>query len=186
MVIREVADPHEIETIHEFAREYYYYKDFNYDLDVVRQFDPNSDVLAVFEPNGTILSIVRSTVRVPGYNVPFMYARQADGRHVEVPENHHRICEIMALYREGKRGIIAFKRLIEYLTQYLYYVARVDSVWTTYDKSDTFTGTYYKNKFLMEDVDVTLVYRDFGGLWQLICSDRIEEGKNLYHRLFRR
>lgn len=185
MAIHEISHPEDVMQTHEFAREYYYYKDFNYDYDVVRQFDNHTDIFAVREDNGSILSIARSTVRVPGHNLPFMYAESVDGRNVSVPEGHHRICEIMALYREGKRGIIAFKRLIEYITQYLYYIGKFDSVWTTYDKSDTFTGTYYKNKFLMRDFGMTLVYRDFGGRWELIFSDRVEEAKNLYRRLFR-
>ena len=185
MAIHEVVEPEDVMQTHEFAREYYYYKDFNYDFDVVKQFDNHTDIFAVREENGSILSIARSTVRVPGHNLPFMYAESVDGRNVSVPDGHHRVCEIMALYREGKRGIISFKRLIEYITQYLYYIGKFDSVWTTYDKSDTFTGTYYKNKFLMRDFGMTLVYRDFGGRWELIFSDRVEEAKNLYRRLFR-
>ncbi|HTZ50776.1 MAG TPA: hypothetical protein VMF68_03910, partial [Spirochaetia bacterium] len=43
MVVREVVHPDEIAKTHEFARQYYFFKDFNYDLEVTRQFDLNTD-----------------------------------------------------------------------------------------------------------------------------------------------
>ncbi|MBA7484114.1 hypothetical protein ES707_19638 [subsurface metagenome] len=92
----------------------------------------------------------------------------------------------MALYREGKKGVVAFKRLIEYLTQYGTRIRHFDSVWTTYDECDNYTGTYYKNKFLMQETGVKLIYRNFGGLWNLLVTEQKEELKKLHHKIFRR
>jgi len=46
---KEVIDPDEILQCHQFAKDYYYYKDFNYDMDVVKQFDLNCDYFAVYD-----------------------------------------------------------------------------------------------------------------------------------------
>lgn len=185
----EVIHPQEILRCHDFAREYYYYKDFNYDLEVVKQFDLNSDLLVVYDSAGDICSIARLISRAPDYYCPFMYATldtEPKGAHYTIPEKYLRSSEIMALYREGKKGVVAFKRLIEYLTQYGTRIRRFDSLWTTYDECDNYTGTYYKNKFLMKETGVKLIYRDFGGLWNLLVTDQREELKKLHHKLFRR
>jgi hypothetical protein len=184
--IVEVVEPDEVLNCHEFAGKFYYFKDFNYDLDVARQFDLNADLFVVYDTYGEIYSIARCIVRTPDYYCPFMYATDTEGNHYRVPDEHLRFCEIMALYKEGKKGVIAFKRLAEYLTQYLYYIGHFNSIWITYDDSDKYTGTYYKNKFIMSEVGVKLIYRDFGGLWNLIVSSEIEKGKDMHKELFRR
>ncbi len=186
MVLREIIDPVEILACHEFARELYYYKDFNYDLDVVRQFDAHAAMGAVYDHAGRTIAVGRVVLRVPGHNCPFMYAIEDDGAHYEVPARFRRICEVMGLFKEGHSGVIAFKRLLEYLTQYAYYIAGVDSIWTTYDANDPFTGSYYKSKLLMREAGVRLTYRDFGGKWNLIWTDRIQELRDLHRDMFRR
>lgn len=186
MTFRELVKPADIMRSHEFAKEIFYYKDNNYDIELSRQFDLNSDVFAVFDGSDELVSLGRVHARVPGYYPPFMYAEIADsGEHVTIPSRFVRLLEVMSVYREGKFGVIAFKRLIEDLFQYGYEVARYDSVWTTYDASDQYTGTYYKNRFLFEEFGVTLSYRDFGGIWNLIYSDRVKENCENRESLFR-
>ncbi len=186
IVLREVVEPAETQACHEFAREYYYYKDFNYDLDVVRQFDLNADMYALYDSSNRIAALGRGVVRVPGYNCPFMYAVADDGSHYEVPARFRRICEVMGLFKEGRGGVVAFKNLMEFLTQWAYYIAGVDSIWTTYDGNDPFTGNYYKSKLLMQESGVRLTYRDFGGKWNLIWTDKIEELRDLHRGMFTR
>jgi hypothetical protein len=186
MSLREVVDPADVLACHEFAREVYYYKDFNYDLEVATQFDPNADLYAIYDSSGRMLAIGRGVVRVPGYNCPFMYAVTDDGSHYRVPSRFRRICEVMGVFREGPGGITALKRLMEFVTQYAYHVAGVDSIWTTYDTNDKFTGAYYKNKLLMQEAGVRLTYRDFGGKWNLIWTDRIPELHELHRDMFTR
>lgn len=170
---------------HEFAQEVYYFKDFNYDYEVARQFDLNSDMFAVLNSSGEILAVGRVILRVPGYCCPFMHATRSDGSHYSVPARYRRICEVMGLYREGRQGVVGFKKLMEYLTQYAFYVGHVDSIWTTYDELDTYTGAYYRRKLLMEETGEQLTYRDFGGSWNLIVTDRIIELRDLHERIFR-
>lgn len=176
MTFRELVKPSEILRSHEFAQEIFYYRDNNYDIELSRQFDLSSDIFAVFDGSGQIVSMGRAHTRVPGYYPPFMYAvLEKSGEHVTVPDNFVRLLEVMSVYREGKFGVIAFKRLIEDLFQYGYEVAGYDSAWTTYDASDQYTGTYYKTRFLFEEFGARLMYRDFGGSWNLIYTDRIKE-----------
>ncbi len=185
--LREVIEPEEIKRCHIFAKEFYFYKDFNYDLDVVKPFDLNCDHFAVYDMDGEIQSMARIILRVPGYYCPFMYATIAGdsgSSHFKIPGNEQRIGEIMAIYAAGKRGILAFKQMMEYLTQYGTDIAHFDSVWTTYDEEDNYTGTYYKNKFFMQETGEILQYRDFGGRWKLIYTDKIKELKELHHRIF--
>ena len=186
MHLREIIDPDETQACHEFAKEYYYYKDFNYDFDVVRQFDLNADLLVVYDGTGRISSLVRSILRVPDYYCPFMYAVDAADRHYRIPDEFVRFTEMMALYKEGKKGVVAFKRLMESLTQYASSIGRFDSIWTTYDEADAYTGTYYKNKFRMREMGVKLYFRDFGGAWNLLLTDRIAELKTIHRDLFKR
>jgi hypothetical protein len=82
---------------------------------------------------------------------------------------------VMGLFKEGRQGVVAFKHLMEFLTSYAYEVAGLDSIWTTYDASDPFTGEYYKTKLLMEELGVRLKYGDFGGIWVLICTEKVAE-----------
>lgn len=176
MTFRELVRPSEILRSHEFAQEIFYYRDNNYDIELSRQFDLSSDIFAVFDGSDQIVSMGRAHTRVPGYYPPFMYAVHEDsGEHVIVPDQFVRLLEVMSVYREGKFGVIAFKRLIEDLFQYGYEVAKYDSAWTTYDASDHYTGTYYKTRFLFEEFGARLCYRDFGGSWNLIYTDRIKE-----------
>ena len=180
-------EPEEIKRCHVFAKEFYFYKDFNYDLDVVKPFDLNCDHFAVYDMDGEIQSMARIILRVPGYYCPFMYATIAGdsgSSHFKIPGNEQRIGEIMAIYAAGKRGILAFKQMMEYLTQYGTDIAHFDSVWTTYDEEDNYTGTYYKNKFFMQETGEILQYRDFGGRWKLIYTDKIKELKEVHHRIF--
>jgi hypothetical protein len=186
MYLKEIIEEEDILRCHEFARKVFYYKDFNYDYEVTRQFDPNADVFAVVNSDDKILALGRSVIRLPGYTCPFMHALLPDGSHYTIPERFIRICEVMGLYVEGREGVIAFKKLMESLTQYAYYLADVDSIWTTYDEVDTYTGTYYRRKLLMESAGVKLIYRDFGGLWNLIFTDRIEELKDVNENMFMR
>ncbi len=186
MTFRELIKPADIMRTHEFAKEIFYYKDNNYDIELSRQFDLNSDVFAVFDGSDELVSLGRVHARVPGYYPPFMYAEITDtGEHVRIPPRFERLLEVMSVYREGKFGVIAFKRLIEDLFQYGYEVAHYDSVWTTYDASDQYTGTYYKNRFLFEEFGVRLSYRDFGGEWNLIYSDQVKENCENRESLFR-
>jgi len=186
LFLKEFIEAKDILRCHDFAKSVYYFKDFNYDYEVSRQFDPNADVFAVVNSADKILALGRSVIRVPGYTCPFMHATLANGSHFRIPDRFGRICEVMGLYIEGREGIIAFKKLMESLTQYAYYIAGVDSIWTTYDEMDTYTGTYYRRKLLMEGAGVKLTYRDFGGLWNLIFTDRIEELRDIYENMFER
>ncbi len=187
LTLREVILPEEIYRCHLYAKDYYYNKDFNYDLEVVKQFDLNCDHFAVFDENNEIYSFARIVLRVPGYYCPFMYATIAGtekNRHVSLGDNDTRAGEVMAIYSAGKQGVVAFKKMMEYLTQYGSDIAHFDSVWTTYDTEDTYTGTYYKNKFLMEDTGIKLQYSDFGGEWNLLVTRKIAELKKLHSHLF--
>ncbi len=186
MTVRELVDPQDIEATHEFARDIYYYKDFNYDTELVRHFDLHTDVFATYDKNGEMVSMARCALRVPGYDCPFMYATAPDGAHFHVPSRFRSIGEMMAINKEGKSGVVAFKRLMECLTQYICFIARLDSVWTTNDVNDPYTGNYYKTRFLMADMGVTLTYRDFGGKWNLICTDKVPELAAIHQDLFRR
>ena len=185
MELRETVNPDDVRRCHDTAREIYYYKDFNYDYDVARQFDLNSDMFAVYDGD-EIVAIGRLIVRLPGYYCPFMYATMDNGIHFTVPAKQRRICEVMGLYVEGKRGIVAFKGLMENFAQYAYSPGRFDSIWTTYDDLDPYTGTYYKRKLLMNETDVCLTYRDFGGTWRLIYTDRIADLRDFKKEMFRR
>ena len=186
MSLQEMTSEYDIIRCHQFAEKMYYFKDFYYDYDVARQFDPNADVFAVINDRGDILALGRSAIRLPGYNIPFMHARTEDGAQYEVPADRVYICEVMGLYMEGREGVVAFKKLMESLTQYAYYIAQVDSIWTTYDEEDLYTGTYYRRKLLMETDGAKLVYRDFGGLWNLIFTDKIAELKDVHENMFDR
>lgn len=186
MVLRELVRPEDVMRCHEFAKELYFYKDFNYDLEVSRQFDLNSDLYAIYDESGNILCVGRAAIRLPGYNCPFMHAVMDDGAHYRVPSRYRRIGEVMGLFKEGRSGVVAFKKLMEFLTQWGHGVANLDSIWTTYDSGDPYTGNYYKTKLLMEELDVRLTYRDFGGKWNLICTDKMLELRNLHRELFKR
>ncbi len=188
LVLKEVIHPDEITRCHHFARDFYYYKDFNYNMEVVKQFDLNCDHFAVYDGNNEICSTSRIVIRVPGYCCPFMYATIAgepNNKHVTIPGKDMKIGEVMAIYSAGRKGIVAFKRMMEYLTQYGTAIAHFDSVWTTYDDEDSYTGTYYKNKFIMEDTGIKLKYSDFGGIWNLLSTNKISELKELHHQVFR-
>ncbi len=187
LTLREVIRPEEIYRCHLFAKDYYFYKDFNYDLNVVKQFDLNCDHFAVFDEEDKIYGFARIVIRVPGYCCPFMYATvgsESENKHVSLTEHDERAGEVMAIYSPGKRGIVAFKKMMEYLTQYGTNIAHFDSVWTTYDTEDNYTGTYYKKKFLMEDTGIKLQYSDFGGKWNLLVTRKISELKKLNSHLF--
>jgi hypothetical protein len=186
LVLKEFIEEEDVLKCHDFARKVYYYKDFNYDYDVTRQFDPNADVFAVVNSKEEILALGRSVIRLPGYTCPFMHGAAADGSRYTIPDRFVRVCEVMGLYVEGREGVVAFKKLMESLTQYAYYIARVDSIWTTFDEVDTYTGTYYRRKLLMESAGIKLTYRDFGGLWNLIFTDKIDELKDVYENMFAR
>jgi len=186
MVVRELISPEDLAKAHEFARVYYFYKDFNYDLEVARQFDLHTHVFAVYDKANQMVALSRSAMRVPGYNCPFMYALTDAGVHYYVPARYHSIGEVMAIYKEGRDGVFAYKRLMEFIVQYLYLIALPDSIWTTYEGNDPFTGNLYKNKFKMEEMGVRLTYRDFGGKWNLLCTDKIEELHRLHRDLFRK
>ncbi len=180
---REVIDPNEISRCHQFARDYYYYKDFNYDLEIVKQFDLNCDHYVVYNKENEIYSMARVVTRVPGYCCPFMYATlfgEPEGRHITIPGKDKRIGEVMAIYSEGRKGVVAFKLLMEYGTS----VMNFDSLWTTYDDDDGYTGTYYKEKFMMKDTGIKLKYSDFGGTWNLLVGNRLTELKTLNHKIF--
>ncbi len=188
LTLREVLYPDEIYRCHQYAKNFYFYKDFNYDLEVVKQFDLNCDHFAVYDDNNEIYSMARIVIRVPGYYCPFMYATiagESGNKHIELSGKDERIGEVMAIYSAGKRGVVAFKRMMEYLTQYGTAIANFDSVWTTYDDEDIYTGTYYRNKFMMEDTGIKLQYSDFGGEWNLLVTRKIAELKKLHHHIFR-
>lgn len=185
MVVRELVTPEEIARSHEFARKYYFFKDFNYDLEVTRQFDLHTDTIASCDKNGEIVALARVALRVPGYNCPFMYAVTEDGSHYRVPSRFRRIGEVMAIYKEGRSGVVGYKRLMEFITQYAPQIAHADGIWTTNDVNDPYTGNYYKTKFKMEEMGARLTYRDFGGKWNLLCTDKIEELEQIHRGLFR-
>ena len=148
LIFREVLDPDEISRGHRFAKDYYYYKDFNYDLEVVKQFDLNCDHYVVYNEENEIYSMARVVTRTPGYCCPFMYATLSgdpEGRHMTIPGKDTRVGEVMAIYSAGRKGVIAFKRMMEYGTT----IMNFDSLWTTYDDDDKYTGTYYKKKFIL-------------------------------------
>jgi len=186
MVVRELVTPEDIRKSNEFAREYYFYKDYNYDYEVARQFDLHSDVYAVFDKSGEMVALARAAVRVPGYYCPFMYAVTEDGSHFRMPAYRRRVGEIMAIYKEGKSGVVAYKRLMEFLTQYSFHIAHADTILTTYAVNDPYTGNYYKSKFMMEEAGAALTYRDFGGKWILLWTDKILELSKLHRDLFRK
>jgi len=186
MMARELVGPAELEQAHEFARSYYFFKDFNYDLDVARQFDLHTDVFGIFDKNAQMIALARVAMRVPGYNCPFMYALTDAGTHFHIPNGHRCIGEVMAISKEGREGAVAFKRLMEFLVYHVPLIAHPDSMWTTFEAEDPYTGNLYKNKFLMEDIGIRLTYRDFGGKWNLLCTSKIQELHKLHHELFRR
>lgn len=186
MTIREMISEQEIRECHDFAEEIYYNKDFNYNYDVARQFDPNADMFCVIDESETIWAIGRIVYRTPGYNCPFMYATKPDGSHIEVEHEYMRTGEVMGLYREGKKGVVAFKKLMENFAIYAFETSKFDCIWTTYDEIDSFTGTYYRRKLLMRGTGVKLTYRDFGGTWVLIYTDRIKELYDCHSRMFAR
>jgi len=185
MTVREVVDPEELQKSHEFARDYYYYKDFNYDPDVARQFDLNADIFAVYNRDQQMIALARVAMRVPGYCCPFMYAVTENGEHYHVAPRHHRMGEVMAIYREGRDGVFAYKRLMEFLVYHIPLISFPDSIWSTYEVNDPYTGNLYKSKFMMEEMGVRLTYRDFGGRWILLRTDKIKELHTLHHSLFR-
>ena len=183
MTFKEVLDPWEISRCHQFTKDYYYYKDFNYDLDVVKQFDLNCDHYTVYDEDNEICSIARVITRTPGFCCPFMYATlfgDKSGRHMTIPGKDARIGEVMAIYSAGRKGVVAFKLLMEYGAT----IMNFDSLWTTYDEDDEYTGTYYKKKFMMDDTGIKLTYSDFGGAWNLLVGSRLEELKNLNDQIF--
>ena len=185
LILKEIIYPDEILRCHQFAKDYYYYKDFNYDMDVVKQFDLNCDHYAVYDENDEIYSMSRIITRTPGYSCPFMYATidgETGNKHITIPGENKRIGEIMAIYAAGRKGVIAFKRMMESGTAIVHF----DSLWTTYDDDDEYTGTYYKNKFMMEDTGIKLKYSDFGGTWNLLFTDKLDELKTHYYQIFRK
>jgi hypothetical protein len=185
MVVRELVTPEDVAASHVFSRDYYYYKDFNYDLEVARQFDLHADSFAIYDRHQQMIALARIAWRVPGYRCPFMYSVTESGDHYRVPRRCRRTGEVSAIYREGRDGVFAYKRLMEFLVYHVPPISLPDSVWTTYEVNDPYTGNLYKSKFLMEDMGVRLTYRDFGGKWILLCTDRIEELHRLHHSLFR-
>jgi hypothetical protein len=186
MSVREIVDPEDVQKAHTFAHDYYYYKDFNYDFEVTRQFDLQTDIFAAYDKTGEMVALARCALRVPGYNCPFMYAVTEDGSHYRIPSRYRRSGEVMAIYKEGKNGVVGYKRLMEFLTQYAAHIAHADSIWTTNEVNDPYTGNLYKNKFMMEEMGAKLTYRDFGGKWNLLCTDKILELSAIHRGLFRR
>jgi len=183
LVFKEVIDPTEIFRCHQFAKDFYYYKDLNYDLNVVKKFDLNCDTYAVYDSENKICSFSRIIARTPGYYCPFMYATIAgtDNEHFTIPGEDQSIGEVMAIYTAGKKGVVAFKRMMEYGAS----IMNFDSMWTTYDEEDEYTGTYYKNKFLMKNTDIKLNYSDFGGLWNLLVTDKMSEMRKFHDKIFK-
>jgi hypothetical protein len=118
MTVRELTEPDELQATQEFARSYYYYKDFNYDFTVTEQFDLSTDTIATYDKTGELVAVARCALRLPGYNCPFMYATTEDASHYRVPRRFRRIGEIMAIYKEGRSGVVGSERLMEFLTQY--------------------------------------------------------------------
>jgi hypothetical protein len=186
MTIREMIAEQEIRECHDFAEEIYYNKDFNYNYEVARQFDPNADMFCVIDESAIIWAIGRIVYRAPGYNCPFMYATKPDGSHIEVEGDYMRTGEVMGLYREGKKGVVAFKKLMENFAIYAFKTSKFERIWTTYDEIDSFTGTYYRRKLLMRGTGVKLTYRDFGGTWVLIYTDQVKELHDFHSRMFSR
>jgi hypothetical protein len=182
--IREILRPDETLRCHEFAKHIYYYKDYNYDIEVAKQFDLHSDLFALFDSSGQIIAIARSAARVPGYYCPFMYALDEHKCHIDVPSEYKRFCEIMVLFQDGQAGASAFKRITEYMLGFFHDVAHYDSFWTTYDITDTYTGTYYKTRFMLSDYNRILTYRDFGGRWNLINTTKIKELSDKRYHIF--
>lgn len=82
-------------------------------------------------------------------------------------------------------GSVAFKCIVEVLLKFYYENAHYDSFWTTYDVTDVYTGTYYKKRFLLSDYHKILVYRDFGGNWNLINTRKIKELYETRRNIFR-
>ncbi len=183
LVFKEVIDPAEIFRSHQFAKDFYYYKDLNYDLNVVKKFDLNCDTYVVYDSENEICSFSRIIARTPGYYCPFMYAtiEGADNEHFTIPGEDQSIGEVMAIYSAGKKGIVAFKRMMEYGAS----IMNFDSMWTTYDEEDEYTGTYYKNRFLMEDTGIKLKYSNFGGLWNLLVTDKMAEMRKFHNKIFK-
>ena len=186
ITVREIVDPEDVQKAHAFAHDYYYYKDFNYDFEVTRQFDLQTDIFAAYDKTSDLVALARCALRVPGYNCPFMYAVTEDGSHYRIPSRYRRSGEVMAIYKEGKHGVVGYKRLMEFLTQYALHIAHADSIWTTNEVNDPYTGNLYKNKFMMEEMGAKLTYRDFGGKWNLLCTDKILELSAIHRGLFRR
>lgn len=185
MTIREIVKPSDIQLCHNFARDFYYYKDYNYDVNLAQQFDLNTDSFAVFDKTDKILAIARCAARVPGYYCPFMYATDEQGEHINIPPEHKRFCEVMVLFQDGKYGAIAFRIIVEFLTAFFHTVAHYDTLWTTYDITDEYTGTYYKTRFYMTEYNRRLTYRDFGSRWNLIYTQRIKDLCDHRHFLFK-
>lgn len=185
LIVREIVEPADCLRCHDFAQEYFYFKDYNYNIEIARQFDLNSDMFAVFDKSNRILAIGRSAARVPGYYCPFMYATEQNGQHIIVPPEFVRFCEVMVLFRDGKMGSIAFKCIVEILLKFYYENAHYDSFWTTYDVTDIYTGVYYKKRFQLSDYHKILVYRDFGGNWNLINTKKIKELYETRRTIFR-
>lgn len=184
LVFKEVIHPYEISRCHQFAKDFYYYKDLNYDLNVVKKFDLNCDTYVVYDSDNEICSFSRIITRTPGYYCPFMYATIKDkenNKHFIIPGKDERIGEVMAIYTAGKKGIVAFKRMMEYGAS----IMDFDSMWTTYDENDEYTGTYYKNRFLMESIGIKLNYSDFGGSWVLLVTDKMKEMKKFHNHIFK-
>jgi len=184
LVFKEVIDPEEISRCHQFAKNFYYYKDLNYDLNVVKKFDLNCDTYVVYDSENEICSFSRIIARTPGHYCPFMYATiesETGNKHFIIPGKDESISEVMAIYTAGKKGIVAFKRMMEYGAS----IMNFDSMWTTYDDEDEYTGTYYKNKFLMEDTNIKLNYSDFGGSWNLLVTDKMAEMKKFHDHIFK-
>ncbi len=171
----EMIKPAEIEFAHTFAKKVYYNLDYNYDVDVARQFDLHSDVLAVIDSGGNFLSLGRGTHTVPGYYIPCMYAVDERGEHPIMPDDIHSYAEVMAIHQEGKLGVIAYKHLMEGLFQFADEVYGMDCAWTTVDVNDTYMGLYYKTRYRMKEYGSTLTYRDFGGNWILLYTRQIHE-----------
>lgn len=84
LVLKEIIEPDEISRCHQFARKFYFYKDFNYDMEVVEPFDLNCDHFAVFDEYNKIYCMARIIIRTPGHYCPFMYATIPDGQNVQL------------------------------------------------------------------------------------------------------
>jgi hypothetical protein len=184
LVFKEIIHPDEISKCHQFAKNFYYYKDLNYDLNVVKKFDLNCDTYVVYDSENEICSFSRIISRTPGYYCPFMYATIAGeigNKHFTIPGKDEQISEVMAIYSVGRKGVVAFKRMMEYGAS----IMKFDSMWTTYDDEDEYTGTYYKNRFLMKSIGIKLKYSDFGGSWNLLVTDKMTEMKKFHDQIFK-